>query len=243
MLLRRFIEHVRGQQWTAIGIDFAIVVIGVFVGIQVSNWNQQLIERREARGAMLRLAEDLRLSVKLTQSGIDFMTENGRYSDLVFARLRDCHLPAGDRDAFATGLYRLGKIVPARLVRTTFDELRDSGRLGLIASEDVRQGLNEAVRSQESHEVVFRLEATRTDAHMAYIDGTVVYDIAGPVGGAAKLRWDQVDVDFDAACRDRRFRAAVGAVRNYTYDDLHDVLTRQKQFQALLAAIEHENAK
>jgi hypothetical protein len=215
----------------------------VFVGIQVSNWNQQLIERREARGAMLRLEDDLRLSVRLTQSGIDFMADNGRYSDLVFDRLRACRLPEGDRDAFATGLYRLGKIVPARLVRTTFDELRDSGRLGLIASEDLRRGLNEAVRSQESHEVVFRLEATRTDAHMAYLDGAVVYDIDGPIGGAAKLRWDQVDVDFDAACRDRRFRAAVGAVRNYTYDNLHDVLNRQKQFEALLAAIERENAK
>lgn len=35
MLLRRVISHVRKQEWTAIGIDFVIVVVGVFVGIQV----------------------------------------------------------------------------------------------------------------------------------------------------------------------------------------------------------------
>ena len=35
MLLRRVIEHVRDQNWTAIAIDFVIVVAGVFVGIQV----------------------------------------------------------------------------------------------------------------------------------------------------------------------------------------------------------------
>ena len=35
MLLRRVIQHVRQQEWTAIGIDFVIVVMGVFIGLQV----------------------------------------------------------------------------------------------------------------------------------------------------------------------------------------------------------------
>jgi hypothetical protein len=242
MIPRRVVDHVRRQEWTAIFIDLVIVVVGVFIGIQVANWNAGVIERRETRDAMLRLEDDLRLSVKMTQSGIDFMAENARYSDLVFDRLGACDLPEGDRDAFATGLYRLGKLVPARLVRTTFDELRDGGRLGLIRNQALRRSLNEAVRGQESHEVVFRLEVARTDPLIAYIESSVVYDIDGPIGGAAKLDWNQVDVDFDAACRDRRFRAAVGAVRNYTYDNLYDVTRRQQQFQALLAAIEKENA-
>jgi hypothetical protein len=45
MLLRRVAEHVRQQHWTAIGIDLAIVVLGVFIGLQVANWNQAAIER------------------------------------------------------------------------------------------------------------------------------------------------------------------------------------------------------
>ena len=48
MLLRRVIEHVKSQNWTAIGLDFVIVVLGVFIGIQVSNWNEhRAFERRE----------------------------------------------------------------------------------------------------------------------------------------------------------------------------------------------------
>jgi hypothetical protein len=48
MLLRRIIEHTNAQNWTAIMIDFVIVVVGVFIGIQVANWNEQLaFERRE----------------------------------------------------------------------------------------------------------------------------------------------------------------------------------------------------
>jgi hypothetical protein len=39
MILRRVIQHVKKQEWTAIWIDLVIVVVGVFIGIQVSNWN------------------------------------------------------------------------------------------------------------------------------------------------------------------------------------------------------------
>jgi hypothetical protein len=38
LLLRRVIDHVREQNWTAIGIDFVIVVVGVFIGLQVQQW-------------------------------------------------------------------------------------------------------------------------------------------------------------------------------------------------------------
>jgi hypothetical protein len=48
VLLRSITEHVRAQNWTAIVLDFVIVVVGVFIGIQVSNWNESLaFEKRE----------------------------------------------------------------------------------------------------------------------------------------------------------------------------------------------------
>ena len=38
MILRRVTEHVKAQNWFAVGIDFLIVVVGVFVGLQVQQW-------------------------------------------------------------------------------------------------------------------------------------------------------------------------------------------------------------
>ncbi len=35
MILRRLAEHVRAQNWFAVALDFLIVVVGVFVGLQV----------------------------------------------------------------------------------------------------------------------------------------------------------------------------------------------------------------
>jgi hypothetical protein len=51
MLMRRVVEQFRHQHWMAIAIDLVIVVLGVFLGIQASNWNEARIE--QARSAVM----------------------------------------------------------------------------------------------------------------------------------------------------------------------------------------------
>lgn len=38
MILRRLTNHMKDQNWFAVGLDFSIVV-GVFIGLQVNSWN------------------------------------------------------------------------------------------------------------------------------------------------------------------------------------------------------------
>ena len=47
MVIRRIREHVATHNWFAVGIDLAIVVVGVFLGIQASNWNAARIQSDE----------------------------------------------------------------------------------------------------------------------------------------------------------------------------------------------------
>jgi hypothetical protein len=60
VLLRRVIEHVKAQNWFAVGLDFVIVVLGVFVGLQVQDWNDSRKERVEESVLMVRLFEETR---------------------------------------------------------------------------------------------------------------------------------------------------------------------------------------
>jgi len=59
MLLRRITEHVKDQNWFAVGIDFVIVVIGVFIGIQVANWNAARSDAEAERVLLERLHEEI----------------------------------------------------------------------------------------------------------------------------------------------------------------------------------------
>ena len=45
MILRRFMQHVTDQNWFAVWIDLLVVVIGIFLGLQVTDWNEARQER------------------------------------------------------------------------------------------------------------------------------------------------------------------------------------------------------
>lgn len=59
MLLRRITKHVKDQNWFAVGIDFVIVVIGVFIGIQVANWNEARTDAIQEQEILADLLTDL----------------------------------------------------------------------------------------------------------------------------------------------------------------------------------------
>jgi len=60
MILRRIIEHLKLQHWTAVVIELLIVILGVFIGTQVSNWNLERTTNRQAAEFTVHLKEDLR---------------------------------------------------------------------------------------------------------------------------------------------------------------------------------------
>ena len=75
MILRRVIAHLRNQEWTAVGIDFVIVVVGVVVGIQVSNLNSARIDRTLETGYVDRITIDLGSIILNAQKPTSVRTE------------------------------------------------------------------------------------------------------------------------------------------------------------------------
>jgi len=45
MIKRRLSERLKQQDWVGVWIELALVMVGVFLGIQVANWNEQRKER------------------------------------------------------------------------------------------------------------------------------------------------------------------------------------------------------
>lgn len=64
MAIRRFRKHVATQNWFAVAIDIGVVVVGVFLGIQASNWNASRIEANSADSYRQRLIEEVNFNVR-----------------------------------------------------------------------------------------------------------------------------------------------------------------------------------
>jgi len=75
MILRRITKHVKEQNWFAVGLDFLIVVIGVFIGLQVNTWNEARQDRVIAAQFELSLTADAEIILDDVRSKITFMEE------------------------------------------------------------------------------------------------------------------------------------------------------------------------
>jgi hypothetical protein len=51
-------KHITDQNWFAVGLDVIVVIVGIFLGMQVSEWNEDLKAKSEERQILLQLKEE-----------------------------------------------------------------------------------------------------------------------------------------------------------------------------------------
>jgi hypothetical protein len=57
---RRLYEHVKSHNWFAVAVDFIIVVVGVFIGLQAQEWNALRGDRAREAAHLSGIARDVR---------------------------------------------------------------------------------------------------------------------------------------------------------------------------------------
>jgi hypothetical protein len=136
MILRRVIQHVKKQEWTAIGIDFLIVVLGVFVGIQVSNWNAE----REINKKSAVFTERLKADLREEAWGYEFLISYNR--DILANAERVLSVMAGEAEMsdeqFVISAYRASQYKYNVRKRSTYDEMISTGSIDLISDQTLR---------------------------------------------------------------------------------------------------------
>jgi hypothetical protein len=95
MKFRRVVDHLQGQHWTAIFIDLVIVVVGVFIGMQVSNWNDDRVERARENNLLVELRAEVAESIRQTDIQIRAFAQVERAGEKAMAYL-DAGKPCTD---------------------------------------------------------------------------------------------------------------------------------------------------
>lgn len=141
MLLHRIVEHVRTQAWTAIAIDFVIVVTGVFIGIQAANWNEARADKARARVYLERIQSDLKADLANYRDRMQFWRAVSAYgrTGLVYA---DTGRPDdGTHWDVLLAYFQASQVAEFLTTSTTYDELKGAGELNLIANLELRNAL------------------------------------------------------------------------------------------------------
>jgi len=143
MLLRRVIQHVRKQEWTAIGIDFVIVVVGVFVGIQVSNWNAARADEARAQAYLARIHVNLEADLLSIQRRETMWRQVIAYGKAAIRYAETGELVEGSAWKTVLAFYQASQLWQWVTSDSTYQEMRSGGELGLIRDPGLRDALSQ----------------------------------------------------------------------------------------------------
>jgi hypothetical protein len=136
MILRRLSQSMKEQNWTAISIEFVLLVVGVFLGIQVANWNAERETNKKAVEATEKLIADLRAESWRYQ----FLLEYHR--DIRDAAEKTANALSGktplSNEEFLVNAYRASQYKQGAARRSTYDELVSTGNIALIKDKELR---------------------------------------------------------------------------------------------------------
>jgi len=192
MILRSVTKHVENQNWFAVFLDLVIVVFGVFIGIQVSNWNQNLENQQIANRYLERLTDDLQYEKESYQNTASYFKTVLSYAN---SALKAYHQPTNQLSVdFLIDHYQATQTQEAPARRGTFNELIATGRIELISNEKIRIAISNFYENSSARYMTMNKNTYlpyRTLIRMQ-MDETVQIKIRENCGDIFKVRGDGV---------------------------------------------------
>ena len=226
MFLKRLRQEAGKQNWFGVGVDLVILIVGVFLGIQVNNWNQARLDRQKGHDYRQRLIEDI------DANNHSFVRRRIYYSTVrsfATAALAALDRPLeSDPAAFLVAAYQASQIIPTKLRRATYDEILATGNLENLGDAKTRELIMNFYNGVDTVQVTFSnvppyrehirsvMPTAAQDAVRTQCPESVSFDEDGnttsTLPAQCKIKIDQAD-----AVRDARIVRSIPTLR----DDLN----------------------
>lgn len=135
-MLRKIISGLRRQDWMAVAIELIVVVVGVFIGVQASNWNEQRETNQKAAVFTERLKGDLRKVAWMYELEVGYneqvLANAERAADALTGRV------SLTDEALLIAAYRATQAWGYTRYSATYDQLTSTGQIGLIRDSALR---------------------------------------------------------------------------------------------------------
>ncbi len=154
MLLRRFMNHFADQNWFAVGLDVLVVVLGIFLGMQVNEWNNKRHLRSEEVQYLRALDVDIRASKQHLIERMERLNKQSAGLDVILDTASNGVDDLSDIDAaraIHNGL-NSAAILPVQL--RTYEDLKGSNAMAVLKNIQLRHRLREL----DSHLLQIRQE-------------------------------------------------------------------------------------
>jgi hypothetical protein len=221
MLLRRISDNLRTQNWIAVWLDLAIVVLGIFLGLQVSQWYEGRQELAQETLVLQRLQAEFEEISAVAEAAIRFHQEEIGALDFVHRSLKKGKLDQNDEDRIRAGLERAMEYDLGPRRSGTYVEILSSGQFRILRNQELRSALSEYddfvskadslfsnfQQSQRKHESVF-------DRHIRYGPAQEQAFEESPTG-VVYMHGGITEIDIETMAKDDEFLHSVRRLIEY----------------------------
>lgn len=158
MILRRFMKHVSDQNWFAVGLDVIVVITGIFLGMQVAEWNENTKGQELEQEYISLLREELATTQVAVSKAAARHALRARQTLELLAWFEGTQQTIPDNEAVQNSLCRWYSPTSVLVQTATFDELISTGRLNLLQDRTLRKLLIQSHNRYEA--VLYDLQAT-----------------------------------------------------------------------------------
>lgn len=142
MILRHIADAIRTQNWFTVIVEILIVVIGIFLGLQVTDWNDSRKDRALEREYLTRIAADLDQSAEIFERMRSLATTRVEATNYLFSTIADPAAGQAQPCKFLDAAWHSFIANYPSPLRQTYDEMIASGGLSLVHSNEVKKALS-----------------------------------------------------------------------------------------------------
>jgi len=141
LIIRRIVESFRTRSFSVFAAELVIVIVGVFIGIQMSNWNDARLDQTRAYSYLERIRNDLDADIINYEDRLRLWDQVSAYGAQVLN-----YVNTGNEDVLTEwdlllAYFQASQITEFLTTRITYDELKGDGELSLIRDLELRKQL------------------------------------------------------------------------------------------------------
>lgn len=216
---QRVLALLRERDWVGVGIELAVVTIGILLAFQIDQWGQDRRQAREERQFLERMWRETKEAIAENDWAIDVHARNRRSAVEALAHMNDSAALArfSARGCGLTSFPGLG------FNDTSYEELSASGRLNTVIDPALRAELRQVAAAQAGAVTQLNYSRLLSVPNQQAIDQYFDWGFDENGNRTCSVRWSALVKDHsarNAVVRSARLQMFMWHHRAYTRDML-----------------------
>jgi hypothetical protein len=137
MILRRLAQNLKDQNWTAISIEFVLLIAGILIALQVTEWNESRRERIREHDYLVRIVTELDQSIRDFEAAVALSIRRRQLGEFLMQAVSQPEMVRAQPGMFVMAIPQSGYTFAPKVRSLAFDEARSAGDLDVFQDKDL----------------------------------------------------------------------------------------------------------